>query len=275
MWRTLLSKVRPSSSNLQHVRVTAARRWASHKRLVIHHTNWPCSRRATRLFSTFNEHQRLFSSLKPPTEYGVKEEEEEEGEEEEELERFPLPEGISNKSFGLFELLNSSKDMHKVEGENAVLAVHGPTEEWAPKGLEEHGAQGGMFAVIGTSGTQYKVMAGDVLYTNRKQGEVNTQIEFDWVLAIGTVDWTVFGRPLIRDAKVLATVEEQTRSGKVMVTKFKKRKGYLKRRGHRQPITRFRIDKIKFRLPDISGIKAYQEKYDPLRPTLPNHLRGL
>lgn len=189
--------------------------------------------------------------------------------------QFPVPEGIATDEFGFFEVLHSGKDLRDVTGENALLAVHGPEEDWLPRGRVGHGTSGGMFAIIGTSGTQYKVMTGDVLYTNRVPGEVNTEHIFDSVLAIGTFDWSLFGRPLIRQAKVVATIEEQTKSAKVMVTKFKKRKGYLRRKGHRQPITRFRINRIEYTLPDKASIQPYEIEIDPLRPNLPNHLRKI
>ncbi|PXF49037.1 50S ribosomal protein L21 [Gracilariopsis chorda] len=192
-----------------------------------------------------------------------------------EIERVPLPPGLKSDKFGLYEVLDTSKDMRETKGENAVVAIHGPPEIWLPRGIEEHGASGGLWAVIGTSGTQYKVMKGDVLYTNRQAGEVNTQVAFDWVLAIGAFDWTLFGRPLIRGAKVLATVEEQTKSAKVMVAKFKKRKGYLRRKGHRQPITRFRIDEIVYQWPAADMIKPHEVKYDPEGPPMPHHIRPL
>jgi len=150
------------------------------------------------------------------------------------------------------------------------LSVHGPSHLITAGGKEFEGAAGGIFAIIATSGTQYKVTPGDILYTNRLEGEVNTQISFDKVCLIGTLDWSLFGRPLIREAEVLATVEEQTKSGKVMVTKFKKRKGYRRRQGHRQPITRVRIDEIRYSLPDASQISAYKIPYDPRRPNMPN-----
>ncbi|KAI0561942.1 Ribosomal protein L21 [Gracilaria domingensis] len=191
------------------------------------------------------------------------------------IERVPLPPGLNNDKFGLYEILDSGQDVRDVKGRNAVVAIHGPTEVWLPKGIEGHGASGGMWAVIATSGTQYKVMKGDVLYTNRQVGEVNTQVAFDSVLAIGAFDWTLFGRPAIRSAKVLATIEEQTKSAKVMVSKFKKRKGYSRRKGHRQPITRFRIDDIVYDWPDAEMIKPYKVPFCPKRPPLPNHVRPL
>lgn len=184
----------------------------------------------------------------------------------------PLPNGISNERFGLYELLGTgSANEDGTAGKAAILAVHGPREHWVRDDTVIDGACGGMFAVIATSGTQHKVTAGDVLYTNRLQGDVNTQITFTDVLLVGTMEWSVFGRPMIPNAVVVATVEEQARSGKVMVSKFKKRKGYRRRMGHRQPITRLRIDEIRYELPDKSMIIPHEVEYDPHRPPVRNH----
>ncbi|CAN8075223.1 unnamed protein product [Agarophyton chilense] len=228
------------------------------------------------LYSTFGGRGRqICSSVHVSNEYHADDQESIPIESSVQIERVPLPPGLSNDKFGLFEVLESSQDLRHVKGRNAVVGIHGPTELWLPKGIEGHGASGGIWAAIATSGTQYKVMKGDVLYTNRYAGEVNTQIAFDSVLAIGAFDWTLFGRPAIRHAKVLATIEEQTKSAKVMVTKFKKRKGYLKRKGHRQPITRFRIDQIVYEWPDAEMIRPYDVPFHPNRPPLPNHRRPL
>lgn len=191
---------------------------------------------------------------------------------EEPLERLPLPPGLSGDRFGLYEVQGTAKDWKGVKGENAVVAVHGPEEEWAPA-MPNEGAAGGVFAVVVAGGTQHKVMVGDVMYTNRMKGEVNEEVELGEVLVVGAYDWTLFGRPLIRGAVVRALVEEQTSSGKVIVTKFKKRKGYLRRTGHRQPITRFRICDIAYEFPSKEHITEYHVPYDPNRPPMPNHLR--
>lgn len=192
-----------------------------------------------------------------------------EGEGAEEIERLPLPPGISGDKFGLYELPGTAKDMGELRGDPAVLSVHGPEELWTP--VEGNaGAAGGVFAVIAAGGTQHKVSPDDVLYVNRITGEVNERVRFEDVLLVGAYDWTVWGRPLIATASVVGTVEEQTATGKVMVTKFKKRKGYQRRKGHRQPITRVRIEEVRFEWPD-GGITPYEVKLDPRRPPQPNH----
>lgn len=191
---------------------------------------------------------------------------------EEEIERLPLPPGVSEDKFGLYELRGTAKGWKAISGSNAVVAIHGPEELWAPA-IPNEGAAGGQFAVVATGGTQHKVMVGDILYTNRINGEVNEDVVLEDVLAVGAYDWTVFGRPLIGGACVVATVEEQTLSGKVMVTKFKKRKGYSRKRGHRQPITRMRIADIRFEFPGEEDIVEYEVPFDPRKPTMPNHSR--
>ena len=101
------------------------------------------------------------------------------------------------------------------------------------------------FAVIKMSGTQYKVTIDDVITTHKiKDVKVGEQMEINDVLLIGTKDQTIVGRPLIPNAKVIATVEEQTRDKKLIVFKKKKRKGYKKKQGHRSYITVLRINDI-------------------------------
>lgn len=193
---------------------------------------------------------------------------------EEPIERLPLPPGVSGEKFGLYKLKGTEKDWRLIKGAEAVVAVHGPEEQWVPA-IPNEGASGGQFAVIMAGGNQHKVMVGDVLYTNRMKGEVNEEIELDNVLMVGAYDWTVFGRPLIAGAKVKGIVEEQTLSGKVLLEKFKKRKGYRRRWGHRQPITRTRISEIVFEFPKAEDISEYEVPYVANRPHLPNHMRNL
>ena len=101
------------------------------------------------------------------------------------------------------------------------------------------------FAVVKLSGKQYKVTLDDVVTTHKIKGvKVGEKVEIDEVLLIGTRDQTTVGRPLIPNAKVIATVEEQTRDKKLIVFKKKRRKGYKKKQGHRSYITVLRIDDI-------------------------------
>lgn len=209
---------------------------------------------------------RAFSSTPPPADYGSA------VGEPAEIERLPLPPGVSGDKFGLYEVHGTAKDWREVSGDNAVVAVHGPEELWVPA-PGNPGASGGMFAVIAAGGTQHKVSGDDVLYINRIKGDINEQVIFDEVLLVGAYDWSLFGRPLIRTASVLATIEEQSLTSKVMVTKFKKRKGYTRRKGHRQPVTRLRIEEIRFEFPTAEEITPYEVRYDPRRPPLPSHTR--
>lgn len=187
------------------------------------------------------------------------------------IEILPLPEGLSGEEFGLYEVLGTEGTGAEGKGFASVLAVHGPPELWTYQKEPLHGASGGSYAVIEAGGTQHKVSADNSLYLNRINGEVNTQVVFDKVLLVGSVAWSIFGRPYIPTAKVIATIEEQTLSGKVIVAKFKKRKGYTRRQGHRQHVTRVRINEVVVDMPTIQNLKPLEMPLDPLRPPLPNH----
>lgn len=180
-------------------------------------------------------------------------------ESEEEILRIPVPEGIPKDRMRSYLIKDSSRSFGEIKGEDCMFVVHGPEKVWAPQGLVKgHGAGGGIFAVMSSyCGSQFKVMEGDVIYMNRVEGEVNSTYVFDDVLLIGAVDWSILGRPLIRGASVITTIEEQAKSGKIYITKFKKRTGYKRRKGHRQLITRFRIKEIRYSLPDASRVVEF------------------
>ena len=74
--------------------------------------------------------------------------------------------------------------------------------------------------------------------------EIGQQFRFDDVMMLGTSDFTILGRPTLKRASILATVEEVTRSDKVIVFKKKRRKGYQRSAGHKQPLTILRVDSI-------------------------------
>lgn len=181
---------------------------------------------------------------------------------------FPLPEGIDGSRPGIYELLGTEGTGEEGNGLRVVLGVHGPREYWSGAGGIET-AQGGMFAVVETAGRQYKVVAGDTLYTNRQPGEVNGPVVFDKIVLIGTLLWSAFGRPYIPNACVRATVEAQTLTRKIYVIKFKKRKGYRRKIGHRQPITRYLINQVEYSLPSADLIVPHEVKLDPLLPISP------
>jgi len=101
-----------------------------------------------------------------------------------------------------------------------------------------------MFAVIKSGGRQYKVSVGQRLEVNRLPYEDGKQIELGDVLLISDADRSFVGAPLIENAKVLATVEGQARGEKLIVFKYKSKKRYRHRRGHRQELTVLTIDDI-------------------------------
>lgn len=101
-----------------------------------------------------------------------------------------------------------------------------------------------MFAVIKSGGRQYKVSVGQKLEVNRLPFEDGAQIRFDEVLLIADADHSFIGAPFVDKAEVLATVERQARGEKLIVFKYKSKKRYRHRRGHRQELTVLSIDDI-------------------------------
>lgn len=101
-----------------------------------------------------------------------------------------------------------------------------------------------MFAVIKNGGRQYKVSVGQKLEVNRLAVEDGAQIEIEEVLLISDADRSMIGSPFVENAKVVATVEGQARGEKLIVFKYKSKKRYRHRRGHRQELTVLTIDDI-------------------------------
>ncbi|MEJ5359353.1 MAG: 50S ribosomal protein L21 [Desulfobacterales bacterium] len=101
-----------------------------------------------------------------------------------------------------------------------------------------------MYAVIATGGKQYKVQPGETLRVEKIPGEVGAPVTFDQVLLIGEGENVNVGRPLVANARVQARIVEQDRARKILVFKYKRRKRYRRKLGHRQPYTAVRIDGI-------------------------------
>ena len=101
-----------------------------------------------------------------------------------------------------------------------------------------------MYAVVAAGGKQYRVEEGDSLRVERLDAEEGTEIELDRVLLVGDGERTIVGKPFVENGKVAATVKGHGRHKKVMVVKFKRRKNYLRRRGHRQRFTELEIGPI-------------------------------
>lgn len=111
-----------------------------------------------------------------------------------------------------------------------------------------------MFAVIKTGGKQYKVQEGDVLNVEKLNMEKEKKVTFDKVLLIEDEGKTLIGTPFVENALVRAEVIENFKDKKVLIFKKKRRKQYRRTRGHRQELTRIKIEEI------IQGIKVAPKK---------------
>lgn len=101
-----------------------------------------------------------------------------------------------------------------------------------------------MFAVIKTGGKQYIIRPGDRIKVEKIEGEVGDIIEIPEVLLVKTDKEIKIGTPLVEGAKVTASIIEQGKAPKVIVFKKKPKKGYKRKRGHRQYYTTIEIKEI-------------------------------
>jgi len=101
-----------------------------------------------------------------------------------------------------------------------------------------------MYAIIKTGGKQYMVNEGDELVVEKLDVESGAKVVFEEVLAVGDNGELKVGSPMVAGAKVEATVVANGRAKKVIVFKYKPKKDYRKKQGHRQPFTRVKIEKI-------------------------------
>lgn len=101
-----------------------------------------------------------------------------------------------------------------------------------------------MYAVVATGGKQYKVSEGDILRIEKIAGDVGQTVTFDRVLMFSDGDSVSFGEPVLENTAVNAKIVEQARSKKVLVFKYKRRKRYRRKKGHRQSYTAVQIDSI-------------------------------
>lgn len=101
-----------------------------------------------------------------------------------------------------------------------------------------------MFAVFESGGKQHRVEEGEVVRLERLAGEPGDPVTFDRVLMIAAGDDVVVGAPLVPGGQVSGEVVAQARGKKINVIKFKRRKNYLRRKGHRQAYTDVKITGI-------------------------------
>ena len=102
-----------------------------------------------------------------------------------------------------------------------------------------------MYAIVDIAGQQFKVEAGKEIFVNRLPAAKDASVEFDKVLLIDADGQIKLGTPYVEGAKVTATVlDDQAKADKVLVFKKIRRKGFQKLNGHRQKLTKIRIDAI-------------------------------
>ena len=100
-----------------------------------------------------------------------------------------------------------------------------------------------MYAVIETGGKQVRVSEGSVIYVEKLDVEAGSAYTFDKVLMLGGESVTI-GNPYVAGATVEATVDKQGKQKKILVFKYKAKKKYRRKQGHRQPYTKLTITKI-------------------------------
>jgi large subunit ribosomal protein L21 len=121
-----------------------------------------------------------------------------------------------------------------------------------------------MYAVLMTGGKQYRVEAGSTLVVEKVGGEPGSSVTFDRILLVGDGDDVTVGSPTIAGASVSATVLGEALGPKIVVFKFKQKVKYRRRTGHRQHLTRLRIDSISA---DGKTVKAEVPEPAPKRKT--------
>ena len=102
-----------------------------------------------------------------------------------------------------------------------------------------------MYAVLVTGGKQYRVQEGDVLFVEKLNAEVDSTIELNNVLAVSKEDGElVIGKPVVEGVSVAVKILEQGKAKKIIVFKYKAKKDYRRKQGHRQPYTKILVEKI-------------------------------
>ena len=101
-----------------------------------------------------------------------------------------------------------------------------------------------MYAIIETGGKQYKVQAGDIIQVEKLDAEAGSAYVFDRVLVLLDGEKSTFGAPYVNGAAVSAHVIGDGKGKKLVIYKFKSKKGYHRKKGHRQPFTSLKIEAV-------------------------------
>jgi large subunit ribosomal protein L21 len=102
-----------------------------------------------------------------------------------------------------------------------------------------------MYAIVEIAGQQFKVQKDQKIFVHRLAAETGSKVEFDRVLLVDNDGKVNIGAPAIAGAKVTAEVNDHVKGDKVIVFRKKRRKGYVKKNGHRQSFTAITIKDIK------------------------------
>ena len=101
-----------------------------------------------------------------------------------------------------------------------------------------------MYAVIRTGGKQYRAAVGETIQVEKLEGSVGQTLQLDEVLLLAQGEAVTVGRPLVAGAKITAEIVAQGRAPKVVIYKFRRRKKYRRKTGHRQMVTSLKITGI-------------------------------
>jgi large subunit ribosomal protein L21 len=94
-----------------------------------------------------------------------------------------------------------------------------------------------MYAIFEDGSHQFRVREGDRIVLDHREGEPGTELVFPKVLLIASPDGATIGTPIVEGARVVAKIVKQFRTKKIVIQKFRRRKNYRRRKGHRQPHT--------------------------------------
>ena len=120
-----------------------------------------------------------------------------------------------------------------------------------------------MYAVVNTGGKQYKVQRGEVLRIEKIPGVVGSPVTFDRVLMFSDGENVSIGQPALDNVAVEGHIVEQGKAKKIIVFKYKRRKRYRRKQGHRQEYTAVMIDSIKEAGADAEAAPALEKEVKP------------
>ena len=101
-----------------------------------------------------------------------------------------------------------------------------------------------MYAVVFSGGKQYKLQEGETLRVEKIPGEIGSSVLFEKILMYSDGQKVAVGQPLLDNVAVKAHIVEQGKAKKLIVFKYKRRKRYRRKQGHRQPFTAIKVDNI-------------------------------